>query len=182
MLDLHLPESLETDRLLIHRLRYEDAEEIFYVYASKVEATKYVSWPTHQSMQETRRFLDYAVKAWDEHIEYSFSIRLKDSNLLIGSFGIINDNGKVSFGYIFGPNHWSKGYATEVCQLMMKHLSANPDIHRIWTIVDTDNISSSKVLLKCGFIEEARLCKWHRFINQENKPKDCFIYRFPSVK
>jgi [ribosomal protein S5]-alanine N-acetyltransferase len=179
MFNLNLPERLETDRLLIQRLRYEDAEEIFYVYASKPLATKYVSWPTHMSMQETRRFLDYAVQAWKENTEYSFSIRLKETNLLIGSFGIINDNGKVSFGYIIGPNHWSKGYATEACKLMMERLKAMPQIHRIWTLVDVANVASSKVLLKCGFVEEARLYKWFRFINQNNEPKDCFIYRLP---
>jgi ribosomal-protein-alanine N-acetyltransferase len=182
MLDLHLPESLETERFFIQRLRYEDAEEIFYVYASKTEATKFVSWPTHQSMQETRRFLDYAVKAWDDHIEYSFSIRLKESNLLVGSFSVINDNGKVSFGYIFGPNHWSKGYATETCRLMMNKLFTTPGIHRIWTFVDVDNVASSKVLLKCGLVEEARLSKWFRFINQDNEPKDCLIYRLSVAK
>src|SRR6478752_6161332 len=100
MLCLNLPERIETDRLSLQRLRYEDAEEIFYVYASKAEATRYVAWPTHQSVQETRRFLDYAIKAWDGGADCSYSIRIKDSNLLIGSFGVINDQGKVSFGYI----------------------------------------------------------------------------------
>jgi ribosomal-protein-alanine N-acetyltransferase len=179
MPDLKLPEYFETDRLMIRRLRYEDAEEIFYVYASKPVATKYVSWPTHQSIQETRRFLDYAVRAWQDHLEYSFSIRLKENNLLIGSFGIINDNGKVSFGYIFGPNHWSKGYATEVCRKMMAQLVLVKGIHRIWTLVDAENTASSQVLLKSGLIEEAKIKKWHRFINQDNEPKDCIFYRLP---
>ena len=179
MLHLNLPERIESDRLLIQRLRYEDAEEIFYVYASKPEATRYVSWPTHQSVQETRRFLDYARKAWDQGIEYSFSIRTRESGLLIGSFGVINDEGKVSFGYILGPNHWSKGFATEACTALLNQLKLVSVIHRIWTFVDVENIASSKVLLKCGFIEEARLSKWFRFINQDNAPKDCFIYCLP---
>lgn len=176
---LNLPERLETDRLLMQRLRYEDAEEIFYTYASKPEATKYVAWPTHQSVQETRRFLDYAVQAWTGGKDYAYSIRLKDSNLMVGSFGIINDIGKVSFGYILGPNHWSKGYATESCQAIMKILKTLPDVYRIWTLVDVDNAASLRVLLKCGLVEEARLKKWLRFINQDNHPKDCFIYRLP---
>jgi ribosomal-protein-alanine N-acetyltransferase len=179
MLNLNLPERLETDRLLIQRLRYEDAEEIFYVYASKPEATKYVTWPTHQSIEETRKFLHYAIRMWDQDSEFSFSIRRKGSNLLVGSFSIVNDNGKVSFGYIFGPNHWSNGYATEACKAMLAKLVAIPHIHRIWTSVDVDNIASAKVLQKCGLIEEARLSKWFRFINQNNDPRDCYIYLLP---
>lgn len=177
MFCLNLPERIETDRLVLQRLRYEDAEEIFYVYASKPEATRYVSWPTHQSVQETRRFLDYAVKAWDGGADYSFSIRIKESNMLIGSFGVINDHGKVSFGYILGPNHWSQGFTTEACQAIMKKLKAMPEVYRIWTLVDVENTASRKVLEKCGFIQEALLYKWFRFINQDNKPKDCFIFR-----
>ena len=46
---LSLPAIIRTERLLLQRLRYEDAEEIFYAYASKPEATRYVSWPTHRS-------------------------------------------------------------------------------------------------------------------------------------
>jgi len=180
MIALNLPEQLQTKRLVVNRLRYEDAEEIFYTYASKSEATKYVAWPTHQSVQDTRRYLDYAVGAWHGGTDYAYSIRLKDSNLLVGSFGIVNDHGKVSFGYIFGPNHWSKGYATEVCQAMMNILKTLSGVYRIWTLVDVDNIASAKVLLKCGFLEEARLSKWFRFINQNNIPKDCFIYLLPQ--
>jgi [ribosomal protein S5]-alanine N-acetyltransferase len=177
MFRLNLPDQIQTDRLLLQRLRYEEAEEIFYTYSSKEEATKYVSWPTHQSIQETRRFLDYAIKAWNSGIEYSFSIRLKENGLLIGSFGIVNDNGKVSFGYILGPNYWSRGYATEACTAIMHQLKQLTNVHRIWSFVDVDNITSSKVLLKSGLIEEARLAKWFRFINQDNAPKDCLIYR-----
>jgi len=34
------------------------------------------------------------------------------------------------------------------------------------------------VLRKCGMVEEARLPKWFRFINQGNEPKDCILFRF----
>jgi len=179
MLSLNLPERIETDRLVLQRLRYEDAEEIFYGYASKPEATRYVAWPTHQSVQETRRFLDYAVSAWEGGAEYTFGIRVKEINWFIGSIGVVNDSGKVSFGYILGPRHWSKGYATEACTAVMQRLRNIHGVYRIWTLVDTENIASCKVLEKCGLIREAQLYKWFRFINQDNAPKDCFIYRLP---
>jgi RimJ/RimL family protein N-acetyltransferase len=179
MLPLLLPERIETERLLLRRLRYEDAEEIFYVYASKPEATKFVTWCTHNSIQETRRFLDYAMAAWNNGTEYSFTIRVKETGLLIGSFGVTNDSGKVSFGYIFGPNHWRQGYATEACKAMLRLLINQPGVYRIWTLVAVGNVASSKVLQKCGLIEEARLKKWFRFINQDNEPRDCILYRLP---
>lgn len=175
MVQLHLPEKIVTDRLLIQRLRYEDADEMFYAYASKPEATKYVSWPTHQSVAATRGFLQYAIAAWEQGLDYSYSIRLKESNRLIGSFGVINENGRVQFGYILTPTQWGNGYATEACCEMMKQLKDQSGVFRIGTCVDVENVASMKVLLKAGLKEEARLHNWMMFPNQ-GKAKTCALY------
>ena len=176
---LTIPDKLETERLLIRRLRYEDAEEIFYVFASKTEATAYVSWPTHQTIQDTRSYLEVAIPGWDKGVDYSFGIRLKESERFVGSFGLLNDQGKIQFGYILGPQHWGNGYATEVCRKMMQLLKSIDGVYRIGTFVDLENSASIKVLLKSGLMEEARLQNWFRFVNQGNQPKDCILFRLP---
>jgi ribosomal-protein-alanine N-acetyltransferase len=178
-MNLALPEKLLTDRLILQRLRYEDAEEIFYTYASKPEATRYMSWPTHESIKDTRSFLNYAVNGWKQGIDYSYSIRLKETGRMVGSCGVLNDDGKIQFGYILGPLHWRKGYATEVCLKLVHTLKVLPEVYRIGTFVDTDNVNSMKVLLKAGLVEEAYLPKWFRFVNQNNEPKDCILFKFP---
>ena len=180
MIRLHLPEKISTDRLVIQRLRYEDAEEIFYCYAGKPEATRFVSWATHRSIGDTRGFLRYAVDAWHLGLDYSFSIRLKESNRLIGSIGVINENGRIQFGYIFSPTQWGNGYATEVCMKMMELLKKEKEVFRIGTYVDTENIGSIRVLQKSGLVEEARLPRWIIFPNQDNKPKDCLLFVLPK--
>ena len=174
---LDLPERAETERLLLQRLRYEDAEEIFYTYASKPQATRYVSWPTHQSINDTNAFLRYASAGWQAGTDYSYSIRLKSSGKMIGSIGAMNDGGKVQFGYIFSPACWNKGYATEACIWLMKQLTLQPSVYRICTLVDAENVASARVLQKAGLTEEARLSQWMRFINQHNKPKDCILFK-----
>lgn len=179
MVNLMLPEHLSTERLFLQRLRYEDAEEIFYAYASKPLATRFVSWPTHQKVADTNAFLVYANHAWNSGTDYSFSIRLKESGRLIGSFGILHDNGKIQFGYILSPSQWGRGYATEGCIAMMNLLRQQPDVFRVSTFVDVDNVASAKVLLKSGLVEEARLNKWFRFVNQNNEPKDCILFDLP---
>jgi ribosomal-protein-alanine N-acetyltransferase len=178
MVRLQLPERIETERLILSRLRYEEAEEIFYTYASKPEATKYLAFPTHQSVSDARQFTRYAVDAWNAGLEYVFSIRLKESSRFIGTFGIINDNGKVNFGYCISPSQWGNGFVTEACTEILNILKQDKNIHRIWTFVDAENEASIKVLKKCGLEEEARLAKWFRFVNQCNKPKDCILFLF----
>jgi ribosomal-protein-alanine N-acetyltransferase len=179
MVKLNLPEQIFTERLVLQKLRYEEAEEIFYSYASKAEATRFMSWPTHQSLADTKSFLHYAVEGWKAGTDYSYSIRLAKSYRLIGSFGVINENGKVQFGYILSPTQWGKGYATEVCRTMMRVLRNQPDISSIQTFTDIDNKASARVLIKSGLIEETRLNKWFRFVNQNNEIKDCIHFKLP---
>lgn len=172
-----MPAKIETERLLLQRLKYEDAEEIFYAYASKPEATKYLSWETHRSIDDTRTFLKYAIESWNYGSDYSYSIRLKNM-ILIGSIGVLHDEGKIQLGYVISPTHWRKGYTTEACAAILSVLKTFKQLYRIGTFVDAENTASIKVLKKCGLREEARLEKWFRFTNQDNQPKDCILFRF----
>ncbi len=176
MIRLNLPEKIGTVRLVLQRLRYEDAEEIFYSYASKPEATRYLAFATHQTVEDARSFLTYAVEAWETGTDYAYGIRLKADNRFIGSIGIMNENGKVHFGYCLSPNYWNKGLTTEACQAVIELLKTQKHVHRIWTFIDAENAASGKVIMKCGLVEEARLKNWFRFVNQDNKPKDCILY------
>ena len=177
MIRLAMPAKIETERLFLQKLKYEDAEEIFYAYASKPEATQYLSWATHQSVDQTRSFLKYAVESWQFGTDYSYSIRLKNS-VLIGSIGVVHDNGKVQLGYVISPVHWRKGYTTEACSRILSILEPMKELYRIGTFVDAENMASIQVLRKCGMVEEAFLPKWFRFVNQNNQPKDCILFRF----
>lgn len=176
---LAIPEKIETERLLLRRLRYEDAEEIFYTYASKPEATRYVSWPTHTSIEDTRQFLEFAFAGWGEGSNYSFGIRLKYNNRLIGSCGCTHESGNLQFGYIFGPLHWGQGYATEAAKAVLTLLKSVPGIKRVGSFVDAENIASIRVLKKAGMEEEAFLERWFRFVNQGDTLKDCVLFKLP---
>ena len=178
MVKLDLSTQVFTPRLILQKLRYEEAEEIFYCYATKPEATRFMSWATHQSLGDTKAFLQYAANGWKAGTDYSYSIRIQSGRFL-GSFGVINENGKLQFGYILSPTQWGKGYATEACQSMMAVLRNNPRVSSIQTFTDADNKASARVLLKSGLIEEGRLSNWFRFVNQNNQVKDCISFKLP---
>jgi len=176
---LRLPEQLRTERLIFRRLRYEDAEEIFYTYASKPQVTKYVAWPTHRSIEDTRNFLQYAVNNWNMGRDFSYCMRLKDSKKMIGSFGLMNEEGKIQFGYALSPNYWNSGYATEARVMFMKMIRQYPQVISVNTFVDVENVGSIRVLEKAGLVRESTLKKWFRFVNQNMDAKDCYLYVLP---
>lgn len=179
MVKLDLPTTIFTTRLVLQKLRYEEAEEIFYSYASKPEATRFMSWPTHQDITDTLAFLKYSEDGWKAGTDYSYAVRLRSTARFMGSFGIINEDGKLQFGYIFSPTQWGNGYATEVCKTMMDILRRQKGITCIRTFTDADNVASARVLLKCGLVEEARVSNWFRFVNQHNRTKDCIHFKLP---
>jgi [ribosomal protein S5]-alanine N-acetyltransferase len=170
-----VPERFTTNRLILQRLRYEDAEEIFYAYAGKPEATRFVSWPTHRTIKDTQAYLAHANSAWGT-TDFSFSIRLGENSRLLGSFGFLQDKGKIQFGYILSPSQWGNGFATEACRRMLPVMTSMPDVERLWTFADSENTASIRVLRKLGMREEGVIMNWHRFINQNNKPKDCTFF------
>jgi [ribosomal protein S5]-alanine N-acetyltransferase len=180
MVHLVFSEKIFTPRLYLEPLKYEDAEEIFYTYASKPEATKFVSWPTHKTVSDTNAFLLYARTARQQHKDYSFGIRTLKENRLIGSIGVMNFDGEIQFGYILSPTQWNKGYATEACKVILQFLKNQSGIKRIFTFVAPANVSSIRVLNKCGLIEEALLAKHMIFPNVSREPADCLLFVLPS--
>jgi ribosomal-protein-alanine N-acetyltransferase len=176
MIQLSMPVTIKTERLLLRRLRYEDAEEIFYAYASKPEATRFLSWPTHRSVDDTRHFVNYAIEGWNAGTDYTYSIRLV-SGTFIGCIGAINENGKIQIGYAASPSQWGRGYMTETCGRVLSLLNNMDQVYRIGTFVDAENTASIRVLEKCGMVAEARLPAWFRFVNQGNEPRDCILFR-----
>lgn len=179
MVRLAFPEKIFTPRVYLEALKYEDAEEIFYTYASKPEATRFVSWPTHKSVSDTNEFLLQALTARQQHKDYSFAIRTLKENRLIGSIGVMNFEGEIQFGYIFSPTQWNKGYATEVCKVILQFLKNQSGVKRIFTFVAPENVASIQVLIKCGLIEDALLPKHMVFPNVSMEPADCLLYVLP---
>jgi RimJ/RimL family protein N-acetyltransferase len=54
------PETIETNRLLLRRPVPTHAEAIFTRYASDPEVTRYLSWPRHGTIEQTKAFLAIA--------------------------------------------------------------------------------------------------------------------------
>lgn len=72
----------------------------------------------------------------------------------IGSIGLFGD---YELGYLFHPDYWGKGYATEAVGAFIEAVGENlPECERVTAQVDTGNVGSMGVMRKVGFVEVRR--------------------------
>lgn len=142
--------TLETERLLLRPFTMDDAEAMFYGWANDPEVTKYLTWNTHESIEDTKFVLDMWIKEYEKPERINFAIELKEEKSLIGGIDIVGyeDNIPV-IGYNLCRKYWNKGYMTEACKCVLDYLFSKgyKDVR-----IDAmeENIGSNKVIKKCG--------------------------------
>jgi ribosomal-protein-alanine N-acetyltransferase len=81
----------------------------------------------------------------------------------VGSIGMYRFEGRQRYtgtlGYMLGPDHWGRGFASEALAAMSEAAFARTDVVRLEAHVFAWNPASCRVLEKCGFRQEALLRK-----------------------
>ena len=171
-------DKLITERLVLRKLRKEDAESIFNNWASNPEVTKYVTWNAHTSIEQTKQILDIWLKEYQNPKTVRLGITLKDSDELIGAIDVVDYiDGNPEIGYCLSRKYWNKGYMTEACGAMMNYLF-NIGYKTVVIEADENNVGSNKVIEKVGFEfthKETKQCSslkpeiitvnWYRKVN-----------------
>ena len=177
-----LPKTLQTDRLLLRPPRVTDAEEIFERYAQDPEVTRYLSWKTHQSVEETREFLTTAEKFWHEQTGFPWLILRSSDQWVLGMIGLRPETRdpqqrhRTELGYVLAHDAWGQGFATEAAQAVIDASLAEEHIRRIWAYCDMENKPSARVLEKVGMTHEGILRRYMVFPNRSPEPRDVYCY------
>jgi len=170
-------ERLETGRLILRRPRVEDAADIFARYASDAEVTRFMSWPRHESLADTRAFLDFSDAEWQRWPAGPYAVHARADGRLIGGTGYAFEvPDRAATGYVFARDAWGQGYATEALTAIVEHAPAI-GIRRLYAICHVDHRASSRVLEKCGFEREGVLPGHAEFPNlMRGHPCDVLRY------
>src|SRR5262245_38659322 len=105
---------LETERLLLRPPMLNDVQAIFDRYASDPEVTRYLSWPRHTSLAETRAFVKFSSTHWSRWQAGPMLAISRADGMLLGGSGLVFETPEdASTGYVFARDAWGKGYATE---------------------------------------------------------------------
>jgi ribosomal-protein-alanine N-acetyltransferase len=148
-------DDIETERLWLRRPRAGDAPAIFTRYASDPEATRYMAWPTHRSLDDTHAFLRFCDELWMQWPKAGpLLVFARDGVTLLGAAGVVIDSDVLArIGYIFARDAWGRGYATEAVRANVEAVRGT-GITRLEAGVHVSHLPSRRVLEKAGFVCE----------------------------
>jgi len=174
-------EHIETERCVLRKVSIEDAQAIFVSYAQDDEIVQYLSWSTHQSIDDTIAFMYRCIDRWGIWEAYTYVIIHKESNMLIGSFDFRPMDTWASFGYVLAKNRWGKWYMTEVLSAMIEIWFSDFWFTKIIGYCDTENIASVKVMEKSG-MQFVGIKKWHLILPfYNNEKRDAKVYEITNT-
>lgn len=157
------PLQCETARLMLAAPTAADADAVFERYASDPDVTKYVGWPRHQSVADTRGFLAFSAGEWERCGAGPYLIRARSDGRLLGSTGLgFGRPDEAMTGYVLAKDAWRQGYATEALQAMVD-VARRINVGRLYALCHPEHRASRRVLEKCGFSRDRSWSKQTEF-------------------
>jgi ribosomal-protein-alanine N-acetyltransferase len=143
----------ETERLIVRYFTSDDFDNYYALQGNPV-VMQYIR--PARTREESDTFLEEKIlpSSKTDYRGY-WAVQLKENSEFIGCFVIIplpDDASKTQMGYSFLPEHWGKGYATEVARKGVDYFYNKTPLPEIYGVTETANEASQKVLKKAGFI------------------------------
>ncbi len=145
--------KIETKRLILRKIKLEDSEMMFKNWASSTNVTKFLTWKAHTSVQDSKDFIYYIHRMYEQPFNYLWVIELKSNQQVIGTIGSVKTYPQLNsleLGYVIGETYWHQGYTSEALTAVIDYLFNEAKVNRISCRHDINNPSSGKVMLKCG--------------------------------
>lgn len=150
---------LTTDRLVLRPYRSGDAPAMFRNWASDPEVTKFLTWPTHASVQTTEKVVSNWIARYADPQVFHWAITLKGNDEPIGDINVVRIDDAVSaaeIGYCLSRALWRRGIMPEALQAVMGYLF-DCGFLRIAACHDVRNPASGRVMEKAGMKYEGCL-------------------------
>ena len=153
-------QRIETHRLILRPFRAEDAEDMYNNWASDPEVTRYLTWPTHRSVEVTRRVLEDWIPRYEDEGYFQWAIERKEVSGVIGSIAVVKldeETESAEIGYCLSRAFWGRGIMPEALRAVMDYLFDTVGLNRIAAYHDANNPKSGRVMVKAGMKREGIL-------------------------
>ena len=148
-------QQIATRRLVVRRFRASDGAGL-HAYLSRPEAVRFEPYdPVPRERCEQLA----AERASDP----DFWAVCLPSGVLVGNLYLHRhsptDWGHYELGYVFHPDHWGNGYATEAASAIITACFADWGGHRVAAQCNPENTASWRLLERLGFRREGHLVR-----------------------
>ncbi len=143
--------TIETDRLILRKFAYDDAENVLSIWASKPEIQHMYSEPIYTTREEVIVLLDKFISAYESNNTYRWAIIEKKSQKCIGQIAFYLVDIKNHFAeieYCIGLNFQRRGYMTEAVKAIIKYGFEEIKLHKIQISTKSINLPSKRVIEK----------------------------------
>ena len=144
---------LETERLSLRRLTIDDAEFILALL-NEPSFLRYIGDKKVRNLDDARQYiLNGPVGSYERHGFGLNCVELRESHTPIGMCGLLkrDELSDPDIGFALLPDFWSKGFAFEAAQAVLKDARESLKIQRILAITSLDNDASITLLERLGF-------------------------------
>lgn len=152
--------KIETERLILRKIRLSDAEAMYENWANDPEVTRYLTWDVHENVEETRRMIELWMEIEDEPLCFRWAIELKEIGQVIGlidcaKVSAVNESCEI--GYSLSRRYWNRGVMTETVKAVIDYLFQQVEMNRITAKHLIKNTASGRVMEKAGMTYEGTL-------------------------
>jgi [ribosomal protein S5]-alanine N-acetyltransferase len=150
---------LETPRLIIRQATQKDVTDIF-VYSSDTEVTRYLRWRPHQTIPETKKYIDEVLRQYNEGRDGPWLLENKNNHIVIGQIHLMEieiKHQKAKVGFVLSKSYWNKGFMTEALRMILEYSFRDLGMNRIEGWCVAQNRAGMKVMEKSGMRKEGEL-------------------------
>ena len=152
---------LETERLILRKITLDDLEDM-HQYGSDEEVSKYVTWNTHETVSDTKDFVEFVINKYKNKQVAPWGIEYKEDGKFIGTIDFVwwKPNHKVAeIGYVLSKDYWGKGLTTEAARKIIQFGFEEMALVRIQARCNIENTGSARVMEKAGMSFEGIIRK-----------------------
>ena len=149
--------ALETDRLLLRRIKADDHDDWLAVWRSPGVLDYLIDFDGAPDGVIANAIIEWADRIIRERSGIRWAITLKPDDRMIGSCGFhlyAGRDRRVEIGYELHSDFWRQGIMSEAAEAVVQFCFDQLDVHRVEADVVEGNVASAALLSKLGFTLE----------------------------
>ena len=172
--------EIRTARLILRKVRLEDAGVYFRRIGSREAVTRYMLWNPHKDVSESVASMEKALRRYGQGRCYRWGIVLPEDDSIIGIMELLRfdeEKETCSFAYMLSDDFWGRGYGTEALKAALDFAFREMEVKAVEADHFAVNEASGAVMRKAGM----------KYVGTENGKyekngilHDAYIYRIEN--